>query len=89
MPSNFNEAARTSLATAMSQYIENLAIGEWLTIFSKDDAADYMSMAAANLVQVREALSKRVRPQRKPVRPPLATSACGSGDDILDSLLQG
>lgn len=67
MPSNYNTSANDTVAAAMHQYIVNLAIAEWYTIFDKADASDYLAMAAGNLVSLREALNKRVRPMRKPV----------------------
>ena len=42
----------------------NTAIAEWFTITNKTDASDYLTLAGANITQVREAISKRVRPSR-------------------------
>lgn len=67
MPGNYNTSANDSVTASMHQYIVNLAIAEWFTIFDKDDSADYLTMAAANLTTLREALNKRVRPVRKPI----------------------
>jgi hypothetical protein len=64
MPSNFNQATNDTISTALHQYMVNLAIADWFTITNKADAADYVSMAAANLQQIREAINKRVRPTR-------------------------
>ena len=64
MPSNFNESTNDSISAALHQYVVNTAIADWFTITNKTDANDYVSMAAANLEQVREAINKRVRPQR-------------------------
>ena len=64
MPSNTNKATRDSIAAAMHQYLVNMALAEWFTITNKDDAADYSTLAAANLEQLREALHQRVRPTR-------------------------
>lgn len=64
MPSNFNQSTNDSISAALHQYVVNTAIADWFTITNKTDANDYVSMAAANLEQVREAINKRVRPQR-------------------------
>ncbi len=67
MPSNYNPSTKDTIATAMHQYIVNLAIAEWFNIFNKADSTEYLTMAAANLTNLREALNKRVRPVRRPV----------------------
>ncbi len=64
LPSNFNAAARDGIAATMHQYIVNAAIGDWLRITDKADAPEYVALASKNLEQIREALSKRVRPTR-------------------------
>lgn len=64
MPSNFNQSTNDTIAAALHQYMVNSAIGDWFTITDKNDATDYLTLAAANLEQVREAINKRVRPQR-------------------------
>ena len=64
LPSNYNQATADAVATACHQYIVNTAIAEWFTITNKADAADYLTLAGANITQVREAISKRVRPTR-------------------------
>lgn len=64
MPSNFNPATNDTIGAALHQYIVNSAIGEWFTITNKADAADYLTLAAANLAEIREAINKRVRPTR-------------------------
>lgn len=65
MPSNYNEGTRESVSAAMHQYIVNTALGDWLRITDKADAADYVNLASDNLGQLREALNKRLRPVRK------------------------
>lgn len=65
MPSNYNEGTRESVSAAMHQYIVNTALGDWLRITDKADAADYVNLASGNLEQLREALNKRLRPVRK------------------------
>lgn len=69
MPSNYNPATRDTISAALHQYIVNIAVAEWFNIFDKVDASDYLNMAAANLTQLREALNKRVRPERTAVTP--------------------
>lgn len=64
LPSNYNQATADSIAAACHQYIINTAISEWFTITDKTDAADYLTLAGANITQIREAVSKRVRPTR-------------------------
>lgn len=67
MPSNFNQATNETIASALHQYLVNSAIGDWFTITDKNDASDYVTIAAANLDQIREAVNKRNRPQRATV----------------------
>lgn len=65
MPTNYDLATKDAIATAMHQYIVNMALTEWFNIFSKEDASEYLKMAAANILQIRKAINSRVRPQRK------------------------
>lgn len=74
LPSNYNQATADAIALACHQYMVNTAIAEWFTITNKADAADYLTLAGANITQIREAVSKRVRPVR--VDP---TEGSGSG----------
>lgn len=67
MPSNYNQTTRDTISTAIHQYIVNSSIGDWFTITNKNDAADYVTLATANLEQIREAINKRVRPTRQDV----------------------
>ena len=62
MPPNYNNASNDTISTALHQYLVNSAIGDWFTITNKNDASDYITLAAANLEQLREAVNKRVRP---------------------------
>ena len=64
MPPNYNNASNDTISTALHQYLVNSAIGEWFTITNKNDASDYITLAAANLEQLREAVNKRMRPTR-------------------------
>ena len=67
MPSNFNQATGETISAALHQYLVNTAIGDWFTITNKNDATDYVTLAAANLEELREAVNKRVRPTRTTV----------------------
>lgn len=67
MPSNFNQATSETVSAALHQYLVNTAIGDWFTITNKNDATDYVTLAAANLEELREAVNKRVRPTRTTV----------------------
>ena len=67
MPSNYNQSVNDTLSAAMHQYMVNLATADWYELTNKEDAADYMTMAAANLGQVKECINKRVRPVREEV----------------------
>lgn len=64
MPPNYNNASNDTISTALHQYLVNSAIGDWFTITNKNDASDYITLAAANLEQLREAVNKRIRPTR-------------------------
>lgn len=64
MPSNYNDATRGTLSSAMHRYIVNSSIAEWFTITNKNDAADYVSLSAADIETIREAINKRTRPKR-------------------------
>ena len=65
LPSNFNSALTDSISTAMHQYIVNRSIGEWFLITNGPNVESYMTSAAANINQIRESISKRVRPQKQ------------------------
>lgn len=64
MPSNFDKQMKDSIAGVLHQYLVNYTIGDWFTITNKEDAESYIRMATANIDQLREALYKRVRPNR-------------------------
>lgn len=64
MPSNFDWHVKDTIGQMMHQYLVNYAIGDWFTITNKDYAAPYIAMANANLDQLREAVNKRMRPQK-------------------------
>lgn len=67
VPGNFNTAVNETVSAALHQYLVNSAVGDWFTITNKNDASDYITLAAANLEQIREAINKRVRPTRTQV----------------------
>ena len=64
MPPNYNNASNAPISPALHQRPLTCAIGDWFTITNKNDASDYITLAAANLEQLREALNKRMRPTR-------------------------
>lgn len=64
IPANFNTAVKESITASAHNYIVNRAVGEWFQITNKADAQDYFQAAAINLAEIREAINKRVRPQR-------------------------
>lgn len=64
LPSNYNQATADAVALGMHQFLINTAIAEWFQITNKTDSADYLTLAGANITQIREAISKRVRPTR-------------------------
>ena len=64
MPPNYNNASNDTISTALHQYLVNSAIGDWFTITNKNDASDSITLAAANLEQLRAAVNKRMRPTR-------------------------
>lgn len=64
MPSNYNSSTVDTISTALHQYIVNTSIADWFIMTNKADATDYINMAAANMEHLREAINKRVRPQR-------------------------
>lgn len=75
MPSNYNQATVEALTAALHQYIVNMTIYDWFTITNKQDAADYGTLAAANIEQAREAINKRVRPTRIPPVPTVGSAS--------------
>ena len=65
MPTNFDLAAKEAIATGMHQYIVNMALVDWLNIYSQEDASVYAAMATANLGQIHKAINRRNRPYRR------------------------
>lgn len=64
MPNNYNQSTIATISSAVHQYLVNTAVAEWFTITNKADAADYVTLATANLSQIRDAINRRVRPVR-------------------------
>lgn len=64
MPSNYNQSTVDTISAATHQYLVNSALADWFTITDKNDASDYVALAAANIEELREAINKRVRPTR-------------------------
>ena len=83
VPSNYNPAANDTVSAAMHQYLVNTAVGDWFTITNKADAADYITLAGANLEQIREAINKRLRPVRPSVDGASGTDG-GSGATVVE-----
>lgn len=81
VPSNYNRAANDTVSAAMHQYLVNTAIGDWFTITNKADAEDYITLAGANLEQIREAINKRVRPTRATPTPAPSNSTSETTDN--------
>lgn len=65
MPSNFNVSVAGSIASMCHRYIVFMTIADWFLMTDKADAAEYLQLSASNLEQLRDALSKRVRPTRR------------------------
>lgn len=70
MPSNYNQSTVDTISAALHQYIVNSSVADWFTITNKNDATDYVTLSAANVEQIREAINKRVRPLRPGVNNP-------------------
>ena len=47
-----------------SEDLEEDAIFDWFRIVDKEDAKDYLDLSEANILQIREAINKRIRPTR-------------------------
>lgn len=67
MPTNYDLATKEAISTAMHRYIVDMALWDWFNIFSKDDAKAYLTMASADIQQIRRGINRRVRPQRRPL----------------------
>jgi len=67
LPSNYNNGTRDAISANLHDFIVNYAIGEWFSITNKSDAADYISKCSANIINIRDAINRRVRPERPTV----------------------
>lgn len=67
LPSNYNEAVTDTIASAAHQYIVNISLMDWFLITSPSDAGEYSKLADLAIREIRSAINKRVRPERKPV----------------------
>lgn len=91
MPSNYNQTTADTIASACHQYVVDMAVGEWFTITNKTDAADYLGMAQTQLEVIREALAKRLRPERPTYNSSGTTTDTNSGSELTadpDSTLE-
>lgn len=70
VPSNFNFSVRDSVAASMHQYIVDSAIADWFKMTNKTDAKDYYELAEKDIIDLREAINKRMRPTRTSVAAP-------------------
>ena len=73
MPSNFNEAATKGIGEAVHDYITKTAIADWYQVTNKADAQEYEAMAQKSLSGLRQAVSKRARPQRPLYKRPVTS----------------
>ncbi len=62
MPINFNAAVVTAITAACHAYVVDMSLAEWFIITDKADAKEYADMAAADLINIKEAVNKRSRP---------------------------
>ena len=65
VPTNYNHSTVETITSSMHQYIVNTATGDWFSITNKADAENDYKFASSNLEMIREALNKRVRPNRR------------------------
>ena len=64
MPPNYNQSANDSIANSVHQYVVNKALGDWYKETFPNNAKAYYDLAMQNIVEIREAVSKRARPTR-------------------------
>lgn len=72
MPTNYNDGATAALTSAMHRYVVNSTIADWLNDVSPDDSLRYTAAAHIDLLDVRDAVLERRRPDRR--------TACGYSD---------
>lgn len=64
VPGNYNHVTVKTVTAECTDYIENMTLSDWFQITSPTDAEGYAAKAAANLLNIRAAINKRVRPTR-------------------------
>lgn len=64
MPPNYNRSANDSIANSVHQYMVNKALGDWYKETFPNNAKAYYDLSMQNIVEIREAVSKRARPTR-------------------------
>lgn len=64
MPPNYNQSANDSIANSVHQYMVNKSLGDWYKETFPNNAKAYYELAMQNVVEIREAISKRTRPTR-------------------------
>ena len=64
MPPNYNQSANDSIANSVHQYMVNKSLGDWYKETFPNNAKAYYDLAMQNIVEIREAVSKRTRPTR-------------------------
>lgn len=64
MPPNYNQSANDSIANSVHQYMVNKSLGDWYKETFPNNAKAYYDLSMQNIVEIREAVSKRTRPTR-------------------------
>jgi len=64
MPDNFNFGVSEAVKGALHRYIVNTSLFDWYVIAKPDEAKVYSDLSQNDLVELREALNKRIRPTR-------------------------
>ena len=64
MPPNYNQSANDSISNSVHQYMVNRSLGDWYKETFPNNAKAYYYLSMQNIVEIREAVSKRVRPTR-------------------------
>ena len=64
MPPNYNQSANDSISNSVHQYMVNRSLGDWYKETFPNNAKAYYHLSMQNIVEIREAVSKRVRPTR-------------------------
>lgn len=64
-PSNYNTGLIDSISWQAYNYCVNKSCGDWFKITSPNDADNYYTLASTNLDNIRVAINRRKRPNRK------------------------